>query len=470
MAGTTKVLIVGGGMTGLGAAWELQSRGIPWVLAEASDRLGGVVRTERTDGFVLDAGPDSFIVTKPWALQLVRELGLEDRLIPVPEANRHTYILNDGRLKSLPEGMFLGIPTRFAPLARSNLFSLQGKLRMARERFVRPRRDGADESIADFVIRRLGREAYENLLGPLLSGIHAGDPARLSIRATFPRLVDMEQQHGSLIRAALHMRASAKRPAGARAAKPSPFRSLRTGMVELVEALTSALPAAALRTGHELTGLTRQASTWTAELGGGETINAKVVLLAIPSHAAAPLVQDLDPELAALLREIRYVSTATLLLGWPRTSVPGDLKATGFLIPARENRRILACTWTSSKFEHRAPDDHVLLRVFFGGARDEAQASMPEATLLQMARDELKDLMGITDEPVLRRVFRYPKSNPQYEVGHLDRIARIREREARLPGLFLVGSAYEGTGLPDTIRQGRDVAARVEGEPMAGLG
>jgi len=210
----------------------------------------------------------------------------------------------------------------------------------------------------------------------------------------------------------------------------------------------------------------RSASGWTVQTGS-ETISAKVLVLAVPAYVAATLLGDTDPQLATLLREIRYVSTATMMLGFKREDV-GDLVGTGFLIPAREGRRILACTWTSSKFQGRAPSDHVLMRVFFGGARDEAQAGMPQEQLVEFALSELRDLMGIKAEPVLVRLFRHPKANPQYEVGHLARIAEIRALEARLPGLYLTGSAYEGVGMPDTIRQGRDVGARVQGEAIAG--
>lgn len=455
-------------MAGLACAYELTRRQLPFVLVESSNRLGGVVRTVRTDGFVLDGGPDSFIVTKPWAMQLCRELGLESRLREVPASNRKTYILRDGKLQTLPEGL-LGIPSGLGPLIRTPLFSWGGKLRMATE-VARPvRRDEADESIADFVRRRLGRQAYERLLGPLLAGIHAGDPEYLSIRATFPRLVEMEQKHGSLIRAVMDLRAQqAKRPRNASPKeRPSMFRTLAGGMQELVDALVAALPPSQLRLEREVKGLERTGSTWRVSLSGAEPIHAKFVVLAIPTYAAAALVNDLDPELAGLLREVRYVSTATLLLSFRRGDVPIDLNATGFLIPPGEKRRILACTWTSSKFDGRAPEGQVLLRVFFGGARDEAQASMPEEELVRIARKELGELMQIEAAPTHTQVFRYPKSNPQYEVGHLARMGRIREREARHPGLFLVGSGYEGVGIPDTIRQGRDVGARIEGEPIA---
>lgn len=482
------VIIIGGGITGLATAYYLQQQaaaGVPlrYTLIESAPRLGGKIVTHRRDGFVIEGGPDSFVTQKPWALELCRELGLEDRLIGTNPVPRPVYVLQRGRLVPLPEGVMLVVPTKIRPFLTSPLLSWPGKLRMGLDLFIPPRREDGDESLASFIRRRLGQEALDKIAEPLMAGIHVADAERLSLLATFPRFAELERRHGSLIRGVLATRKAAAanrrlsaltRPWGKTAAddqrqaaeRPSGsngsvFVTLQDGVDELVEALVRRLDRASLLTGCRVIGVRPQAeeARWAVHLGDGTTLTADAVVLAVPAYVAADLIESFNPTLATGLRKIRYVSTATVSLGYRRADVPHPLDSAGFLIPRSEGRRITACTWSSIKFAHRAPADHVLLRAFVGGARDEHLADLDDAAMLAMVRSELRDILGITAVPVLSEIFRWPKGNPQYDVGHLERVARL---EALCnPGLFLAGSAYHGVGLPDCVRSGRRVAKRI---------
>jgi protoporphyrinogen/coproporphyrinogen III oxidase len=430
-------------MAGLTAALTLQQAGAPFVLFERAPRLGGVIRTEIQDGFLLEAGPDAILAQKPAGLALCRALGLGDRLVPTNQEQRTVYMLRGGRLHPLPEGAALGVPRQLGPLLRSGLFSWPAKLRMAGD-LVRPARSGAgDESIADFVQRRLGREALRLIGDPLLAGIHAGDPARLSMQATFPRLVDLERRYGSLIRG---LRATAP-PTDAGAA----FYSLRGGLQELVDALQARLPASQIHTGVAVQSMTPTATGFTVATSDGARREVRAVVLATPPRQAAPLVRPLCAEAADLLAEIPSVSTATVLIGYAREAVAHPLDGYGLLVPRGEGLRTTACTFVSTKLPGRVPDGHVLLRGFLGGARDPHVLEASDAELVNIVRDEMGPLLGLTGAPTLSRVFRWPESTPQMEVGHLAHMARLAAAVARVPGLHVTGAGLRGTGIPDTI-------------------
>jgi oxygen-dependent protoporphyrinogen oxidase len=442
------VAIVGGGISGLAAAYELQRRGLAVRVLEAGDRAGGVVTSERFDGWVVDGGPDSLLVQKPAAVALCRELGIAERLISTLTP-RTAYVLRDGRLHPLAEGSFLGFPLKFMALARSSLFSLGGKARMALE-VVTPRVTGdEDESIAAFVRRRFGQEAVDYLAEPLLAGIHAGDVERLSVRALFPRLVDAERQTGSVIRAFRALRI-----------KPSPqgaFVSLPGGTGELIEALVQALTPGTVVTGARVTDVKR-ATTYTVESAAG-SLEARTVILAVPAYAAGALLRGFDTVLATLCDAIPYASTATVAFGYRRDQVPHPMVGSGFVVPKVERRALMAGTWVTSKWPGRAPDGHVLLRAFLGGGRDPRRLDHPDAELIETARDELSSLLGIRSAPLFARLFRWTRQSPQYEVGHLKRVAAIDHHMASLPGLFLTGSGFHAIGIPDCIGHGRETAA-----------
>lgn len=460
------MVVVGGGIAGLSAAYALsQSDGPPvaCTLVEADSRLGGKILTEQADGFVIEGGPDSFLSQKPWGIELCRKLGLEDRLIGTNPDRRRTFVYSKGRLEELPEGLALGFPTRLGPFLRSGLLSWPGKLRLGAEIFVPRRREESDESLGGFFRRRLGREALERIIEPLMTGIYAGDADQLSIRATFPRFPDMEREHGSLVCSMLGARR--RRPAlgmGERA-RWTPFVTLQGGLSELVQALTGRLSAVKVRLGRRVTAVRScgTAQGYEVLVDGASPLKADAVVLATPAFGAAGLLEPLDATVAGMLGAIPYASTATVTLGFRRAGFSHDLDGYGFVIPRIEGRALLASTWSSSKWDHRAPDGSVLIRAYLGGAGREAALERSDQELVELARADLRHVMGVTEEPVMARVFRWPRAMPQYLVGHLDRLAAIEERLARLPGVFVAGAAYRGVGIPDCIRDGLGSAERV---------
>jgi oxygen-dependent protoporphyrinogen oxidase len=447
--GVVDVAIIGGGISGLAAAFELQLRGRSACVLEASARPGGVITTERQGEWVIDGGPDSLLVQKPAAVTLCRELGIAERLVPTLTP-RTAYVLRDGRLHAISEGSFLGFPITVGALARSHLFSLAGKVRMASE-VLRPRRTtDEDESIASFVGRRFGQEAVDFLADPLLAGIHAGDVDRLSMRALFPRLVDAERRSGSVIRAlrSLHIRPS---PQGA-------FVSLPGGTGELVEALAGALAPRTVVTGARATSINRSGE-YSVAFTGGE-IQARCVVLAVPAYVTGSLMHPIDRELADLCGAVPYASTATVAIGYRRDQVAHPLRGTGFVVPRTEGIGLLAGTWVSSKWPGRAPSGHVLLRGYLGGGRDPHRLDASDNELVDTARQELGELLGISGSPLFTRLFRWTRQSPQYEVGHLQRIAHIERRLTSLPGLFVTGSGFRSIGIPDCISDARATAGR----------
>ncbi len=444
----TDVAIVGAGISGLAAAYELQRRGVSVRLLEASGRPGGVITTERFDGWVIDGGPDSLLVQKPGAVALCRELGLGDRLVSTLTP-RTAYVVRDGRLHAIVEGSFLGFPLSAAALARASLFTLGGRLRMACELFI-PRRTGDDdESIGSFVRRRFGREAAEYLADPLLAGIHAGDAERLSVRALFPRLVDAEQRNGSVLRAfrALHMKTT---PQGA-------FVSLPGGIQELVGTLAAALAPGTLQLSTRVSDLRRGAG-YVLETSNGP-LSAKSLILAVPAYAAGALLRGIDTSLASLCEATPYASTATVAFGFRREQVGHPMKGSGFVVPRVEHSALLAGTWVTSKWPGRAPEGHVLLRAFLGGGRDPHRLERTDDQLIEDALQEMSELMQISGPPIFSKLTRWTRQSPQYEVGHLQRLARIDQRLSGIPGLFTAGSGFRAIGIPDCITDGRETAA-----------
>ena len=448
----TDVAIVGGGIAGLAAAWELKQRGIGACVLEGSSRVGGVILTEGFDGWTIDAGPDSILVQKPAAVSLCRELGIADRL-HATLTPRTAYVLREGQLHPLVPGSALGFPIRIAPLATSPLFTVAGKMRMALEAVVprRPADAEADESLASFVRRRFGTEAVDYLAEPLLAGIHAGDVDRLSTRALFPRLLEVERTHGSVIRG---FRALRVQPSSQGA-----FVSLPGGLMELVDALTAALPPGSVRLNARALEL-RRAGEFTIETASGP-VHTRAVILAVPAYAAAALLRSIDMTLAGLCDTIPYASTATVVLGYRREQVDHPLQGTGFVVPRVERSPLLAATWVSSKWPGRAPDGHVLLRAFLGGGRDPHRLDRSDADLRDSAREELEDILHIQGAPVFEpRVYRWTRQSPQYEVGHLDRVAAVDRHLSAVPGLFIAGSGLRAVGIPDCVQDGRTQAAR----------
>lgn len=463
-----RVIVVGGGIAGLSAAYYLQKRAanqkIPLTLTvvEAGPSWGGKIITDRTGGFVIEGGPDTFLATKPWGVALCKELGLEKRLYGTNPKIRNTYVLHQDRLRALPDGLTMMIPTRFGPMLRTGLLSWPAKMRMGLDFFLPPRAWDGDESLGAFVTRRLGRAAYEQLIEPLMSGIYAGDGDRLSLQATFPYLRDLELKHGGLVRGALAVRRqrakNGKKPAGSR----SIFLTPTTGLAEIVEALVDHLEAngADLRTSTTARRISHQDGIYQLELAGSQTLHAEGLILAAPAFVSAELMARLDPELATDLKSIDYVSTATISLAYRQRDLSHSLDGYGYVIPRREGRQALACTWTSTKFPHRAPEGCALVRVFAGRAGQEDQLPWDEAGLLAVARDELRQTLGITASPIMTRVFRWERAMPQYNLGHPARLERIENALSRWPRLALAGNGYRGIGIPDCIHSGELAAGK----------
>jgi oxygen-dependent protoporphyrinogen oxidase len=453
VADRAPVVVVGGGIGGLAAAYELHTRGVPFLLLEASPRWGGVIRTERASGFLMEGGPDSILAQKPEGLALVRALGLEPHIVPTNPGVKTIYVLHEDRLHALPEGMMLGVPTRIAPFLKTRLLTWPGKLRMGLEVLVPRRRDASDESVASFLRRRLGAESVTRLAGPLLAGIHAGDPDRLSMNANFRRLADIERGGRSLVRG-LAPPAAPARPAPS---VPSAFFSLQDGLAELVAALVARLPEDRRRSGVAVAGLDRGAAGLQVRTDEG-TIEARAVIVAVPAPAAARIVRPVAPSAADALSAIRFASTAAVCLGYRAEQVGHPLDGYGLVATRVAGRHVTACTFVSTKFPGRAPAGHVLLRAFAGGIDDAGVLDLDDAGLVALVERELGGALRIQGAPVLARVFRWPQGTPQMELGHDGLMARVDAALRGVPGLFLAGSGLRGTGIPDTIADARVVA------------
>ena len=465
-----RLAIVGGGIAGLSAAYraELLRRtgALEYTLFEQSPRLGGVIRTETIDGCVVEGGPDSFLTEKPAGANFCRELGVGDQLIASNDADRKTSILVNRRLVPLPDGLQFLVPTRILPMAFTPLFSLSTKLRFAQEWFTSPASSGHtehDESVADFVRRHFGSEVVDRLADPLLSGIYGGSAERLSARSVLPRMIQMEEKHGSLIRAMLAARRNAPAPAPRLPAARPLFTSLRGGMQQMVEAAVAYLDPASLRVQTPVQVLEKTSVGWRVHVPAGPA-DFDAVLLALPAYAAGALLADVRPDLARELSAITYTSSVTVVLAYAGDSVRRvDLSGHGFLVPRSQGKRLLACTFVHHKFPHRAPGNRALLRCFLGGDNAAAALSLSDDQLIASVRSELREILRLDAEPLFARVYRWQRSMAQYEVGHARRLQQIRQWRRELPGLALAGNAYQGIGVPDCIRTGAEAVAELTG-------
>ena len=454
-----RIVVVGGGISGLAAAHRLIEFGHHVTLIEASARLGGTIQTEHRDGFLLERGPDSFISEKPEALQLAKRLGLESQLIQTNEEFRRSFIVRNGRLRAVPEGFQLLAPSRMWPFITSDIFSVAGKMRMAADLFV-PRKstNGTDdESLASFVRRRLGEEALERMAQPMVGGIYTADPETLSLRATLPRFLDMEREHRSLILAML--RQSHVQKTGTSGARYSLFLSFDRGMQVLVDEL--ARVKADIRFNTRVDHVTRDNQNWIITTNTGEQLQADAVCLAMPAYVAASLLEKLGGTLAAKLNQIKYASTATINFAYKRADINHPLNGFGFVVPFIEKRSLIACTFSSVKFSGRSPDGQVLLRAFAGGALQPEIFALDETEMAARVEADLRELLGITAKPLFTEVAKWERSMPQYEVGHLDRINEIENEVSKLSGLTLAGNAYRGAGIPDCIHSGQAAAESI---------
>ena len=455
-----RLVIVGGGIAGLSAAYYAAKK-IPdaqITLIESSDHWGGKIKTDRihfdngADAFIVEGGPDTFLATKPWGVALCKELGLADRLHGTNPHKKNTYVLNKGRLLPLPDGLAMMIPTNVQSILKSGLVSWFSKARMGLDFLIPAKTISEDESLGTFVSRRLGREAYENLIEPLMSGIYAGDGDQLSLASTFPYLRDLEVKYGSLARGALQMRkqSTGKAVQGSRSA----FLTPTTGLAEIVEAVVDHLQNnnVDLRLNTSARQITNYQLRYLLDMEDGSTLDCDAIILATPAYVSGKLLASFDPALASVLESIDYASTATVSLAYRQSDLPRDLDGYGYVIPRREGRKALACTWTSTKFPHRAPEGYALIRVFVGRAGQDIPWS--EQELLELAKEELKLTLGIHAEPLLHRVFMFDKAMPQYNLGHPEKLKQIDAALENYPGLALAGNGYRGIGIPDCIHSG----------------
>jgi protoporphyrinogen/coproporphyrinogen III oxidase len=464
-----RVIVIGGGITGLAAAWRLRESAsaramlVEVKLLESGAGPGGALETIRRDGLVMETGADSFLADKPAARMLADRLGIGGQLVNTQEQFRKTLVMRRGRLVPIPEGFSLMAPTWMGPVWRSELFSPWGKLRMAMEPLV-PKRDGAegDESLAAFVTRRLGGEVLERVAQPLAGGIYTADPATLSIGATLPRFVEMERQHGSLIRG---LQAAAKtRDAQARGtsgARWSLFLSFRDGMGTLVETLAARLEQT-IRYGSQVSEIERlpegSDTSWLVRCADGSSSEANAVICTAPAYATALMLQGVAPVLAGKLNALSYASAATVNLAWRASDFPKRPDSFGFVVPIIEQRKIIAGSFSSLKFAGRAPDGIIVARVFIGGALQHGMMDLNDAQMAAAARDEFRDLFGVKVEPLCSYVRRWPNSMPQYLVGHRERVSEIEKRAAELDNLVLAGAYLRGVGIPDCIAGGETAA------------
>jgi len=454
-----RIAVVGGGTAGLSAAYSLQKRksaGTPieFVVYEAGQHLGGVIRTERIDDCVIEAGPDSFLTEKPWAADLCRELGIGDQLISSNDAERKTYMLVNARLVPIPDGLMFMVPTKLLPTFLSPMFSLGTKARIVREWLSPPKPKNAEMSVAGFVERHYGREMVDRVADPLLGGVYGGSADQLSVDAVLPRFVQMETKYGSLGRAMVAARKNSS------SAAPRPlFTSLKSGMQQMTNALMSRLPKEVFRSGVRVDAVKPESGKWLV-IHDGRTEEFDAVVIATPAHAAAVLVSA-QAELATELTAIPYTSSMTVVLGYDeavRAALPPGF---GFLVPRTEGRKILAATFVHNKFPHRAPENRAIIRCFIGGSVAEQMFEQSENEIANAVEGELKSILGLGAAPLFTRVYKWRKAMAQYTVGHSARVDRIKSLVAQTPGLALAGNAYSGIGVPDCVRTGQEAVDKL---------
>jgi oxygen-dependent protoporphyrinogen oxidase len=471
-----RIVIIGGGISGLAAAHRLTElareteRPLEITLLDASSSLGGIIKTDHRDGFLLERGPDSFISEKPEAVALANRLGINSRLIQTNETHRRSFIVRKGRLRNVPEGFQLLAPSRLWPFVTTDIFSLSGKLRMSADLFLpRANKNGSsDESLASFVSRRLGKEALDRMAQPMVGGIYTADPKTLSLRATLPRFLEMEREHRSIILAMLRQRKTTKSVAsGVSGPRYSLFLSFDEGMQVLTDELERKVSNTGVRIqlNSKVTSLVRatpdRGSDWTATTNDNSQIQADGVCLAIPAYSAATLLEKIDNRLGQQLQAIEYTSTATINFAYRRADVRHPLDGFGFVVPLIEKRSLIACTFSSVKFFGRAPEQHVLLRAFVGGALQPDVFQLDQSEMVARVKPDLEELLQIQGQPLFVETAKWSQSMPQYYVGHLERVSAIEAQLGSLGTIALAGNSYRGAGIPDCIRGGETAAEKL---------
>ena len=457
-----RAIVIGGGITGLAACYRLQREAaqrniqIDVTLLEATGRAGGVIRTEHRDGFLIEHGPDAFISTKPAAKALCEELGIADQFVGTNPKVRQSFVTRNGTLHPVPEGFYMMAPGSLKPFLKTPLFSWHGKLRMAMDLFIPRRERDIDEAVAHFVRRRLGTEAFTRIAQPMIGGIYTSDAENLSLKSTFPRFLEMEKTHGSIIKA---LRAQKKQAAetsqDTSGARYSLFLSFKSGMQTLVDTLVEAV-SSSIRLNARVEQIQEDIDGigWQVLLDTGETLNSELLCIALPAIQTGALIQNVSSALATKLSTIPYASSATINLAFRRPDITHPLDGMGFVVPATENLSIIGCSFSSIKFENRAPEEHVLLRAFIG----EPTSKRAEADLMQLCQTDLTPLLGIKEAPRFTTVNKHTQAMAQYQVGHQEVVNDIERLTSKLQGLALAGNGYHGIGIPDCIRSGEAAA------------
>lgn len=455
------IVVIGGGISGLSSAFYLrkkakeQGKELRIELIETQSKLGGKINTLHKEGLVIEKGPDSFLSRKLPIIELAHELGIEDELVPTNTKAAKTYIMKNGKLHEMPKGLVLGIPTSILPFLASDLVSGPGKLAALADLLKGSEAREQDESLGGFLARRIGDEIVTSIAEPLLAGIYAGDLYKLSLQATFPQFAEYERKHGSIIMGSRHNRAiMAEKNKGK---QPATFMTFRKGLTTMVEALQSALADITVRTETKVEAIEKHDGQYELSLSGGEKLSAQAVIITTPAFSAHQLLQ---PHIeSTMLAEIDYVSVANVVLAFDKASFDAEFDGSGFLVPRSEGLHITACTWTSNKWLHSAPDDKVLLRCYVGHSEDQETVKLDDEALIAAVRRDLKQAIGLQATPLFTEITRLNHSMPQYPVGHVQAVRNLRiEMSEKLPGVFVTGAAFDGVGLPDCIRQGKEAA------------
>ena len=479
-----KVAIIGGGIAGLATAYSLEEKAdrkekpISITILERDNRIGGNILTAREDGFLIEGGPDCFLSEKPWAIKLCEKLGIGNSLLCTNDEYRRTFVLWKGRLCELPEGVILMIPTRLFPFVRSNLLSFKGKVRAAMDLFIPKRRSEGDESLSEFVRRRLGQDILDKIAEPLVAGIHAGNPDTMSVKSTFPKFIKLEEEYGSLIKGMIIRRKMMHNPylrqgvSGRDLPQYTMFMTLKGGLDELPQRIVKGMKGTTILKNKEVLSIEKYTPVipsydkggnklYKIYLKDGEIFDSHAVVFATPSYETAKILNRLNSPLSEMLNKIPYISTATVSLAYRKDSISHTMNGFGFVVPRLEKRKIMAATWVSRKFSCRSPDDSFLIKCFVGGYYNEGLVSLGDRDMVSMVREELRDIMGISADPVLTRIYRWEKAMPQYIVGHDEMLSILDTRLSGLPGIFITGSAYRGVGIPDCIHDADSTAEKV---------
>ncbi len=458
-----KIIVIGGGITGLSTAFRLQelinSKNLNYeiTILEKSSRLGGVISTSLEDGFVIEMGPDSFITSKPWAIDLSKRLGLENEIISTNEKNRNTYVLINGELIKIPYGFFMIAPTNLIQFLKSPLFSWKGKIRILMEPFI-PKKNAEDESVASFIERRLGKEALLKAADPLISGIYTADSKELSIKSTFPQFLEYEEKYGSIIKGLKRSKNSYNYDPKASGARYGLFCTFKDGMKTIVDKLEDKLTEADINLLESAVKIEKIGDKWEIFTDKQKQYVAEGLIITSPSHTALGLIHNIDPGLSDNLSAIECASSAVVILGYNKKNVNNPIDGFGFVVPRSEKSNLIACSITSNKFNNRAPDGYILLRCFVGGVLNKPILNLEDKEIISKVHQEISNILQIRGEAIFSKISRYDKSMPQYNVGHYKLVLLIKSQIDKLNGLEIAGNAYDGVGIPDCINSGEKAA------------